>query len=76
MPAYVIEFNRKTRARRVYQFDTPREAMDLRLQLERERVDHDIEIAALTSTSLQTLKRTHSRYFTGKLMEDRATAGV
>ncbi|MED5814320.1 hypothetical protein VST63_18315 [Mycolicibacterium sp. 050232] len=66
MPGFVIEFNRRTRERRVRQFDDPSDAMRLRLQLESERVDHDIEIAALTSKSLETLQRTHSRYFSGK----------
>jgi hypothetical protein len=40
--------------------------MRYRLQLEAERVDEDVEIAALTSRSLESLQRTHSRYFTGK----------
>lgn len=66
MPGFLIEFNRRTRERRVRQFDDPGEAMRLRLQLEAERVDDDVEIAALTSKSLDTLQRTHSRYFTGK----------
>lgn len=39
--------------------------MAYRLQLERERQDQDIEIAALTSGSIDSLRRTHSRYFTG-----------
>lgn len=65
MPGFVIEFNRRTRERRVRQFDTPQEAMQCRLRLEAERTDPDIEVATLTSTSLETLQRTHSRYFTG-----------
>ncbi|MCG7607485.1 hypothetical protein BA059_10970 [Mycolicibacterium sp. (ex Dasyatis americana)] len=66
MPGFVVEFNRRTRERRVREFDDPGDAMRMRLQLESERVDGDIEIAALTSKSLETLQRTHSRYFTGK----------
>lgn len=66
MPGFVIEFNRRTRERRVRQFDDAGDAMRMRLQLESERVDADIEIAALTSKSLETLQRTHSRYFTGR----------
>ncbi|MGV9797746.1 hypothetical protein ACWDTP_06770 [Mycobacterium sp. NPDC003449] len=65
MPGFVIEFNRRTRNRRVHQFVSPREAMAYRLKLERERQDLDVEIAALTSGSIDSLRRTHSRYFTG-----------
>lgn len=66
MPGYVIEFNRRTRERRVHQFVDHREAMRYRLQLEAQREDEDVEIAALISDSLETLRRTHSRYFTGE----------
>lgn len=71
VPGFVIEFNRRTRERRVRQFATGREAMAYRLQREQERSLKDIEIAALTSSSLESLQRTHSRYFTGtNLSED------
>lgn len=66
MPGFLIEFNRRTRERRVREFVDHGEAMQLRLQLEATREDADIEIAALISPSLETLQRTHSRYFTGK----------
>ncbi len=66
MPGYVIEFNRHTGDRRVTEFVTPREAMEYRLKLESMRSDENIEIAALISDSLETLQRTHARYFTGK----------
>lgn len=66
MPGYVIEFNRATRERRVREFDTAREAMEYRLELESRRTDDNIEIAALLSKSIETLERTHSRYFTGR----------
>lgn len=65
MPAFVIEFNRRTRSRRIREFGSPREAMAYRLQLEGARQDRDVEIAALTSGSFESLQRTHSRYFTG-----------
>ncbi|WP_235681133.1 hypothetical protein [Tomitella gaofuii] len=45
---------------------TPREAIEYRLRLEQNREDSNIEIVVLTSASLETLERTHSRYFTGK----------
>lgn len=66
MPGFLIEFNRRTRERRVREFVDHTEAMQLRLQLEAARNDNDVEIAALISPSLETLRRTHSRYFTGK----------
>lgn len=65
MPNFVIEFNRKTRDRRVQEFSGAREAMEHRLELEAERTDLNLEIVALTSESLETLMMTHSRYFTG-----------
>lgn len=65
MEYYVIEFNRRTRERRVTRFSTTSDAVRFRLERERERTDLDIEIAALTTTSLAGLQRTHSRYFTG-----------
>lgn len=66
MPVFVIEFDRKTRTRRVHEFSDPRDAIDFRLQLERTRTDENLEIAALISKSRATLERTHSRYFTGE----------
>jgi hypothetical protein len=69
MAGYVIQFNRLTRERRVREFTGatgPREAMAYRLELESQRTDENVEIAALTSRSLGTLERTHSRYFTGR----------
>lgn len=39
--------------------------MAFRLRRERERNGDEVEIAALTSRYLDSLRRTHSRYFTG-----------
>lgn len=66
MPSFVIEFNRKTRDRRVTAFGGAREAMLRRLELESRRDDGNVEIVALTSDSLDALMLTHSRYFTGR----------
>lgn len=63
MPGYVIEYNRRTRANRVTKFASLHEAMKYRLALEVGRTDPDIEIAAVSSKSLETLQQTHSRYF-------------
>ena len=65
MPGFVIEFNRHTGDRRVTGFANAREAMERRLELESERTDQGVEIVALISDSLTTLRQTHSRYFTG-----------
>ncbi|MFT3660912.1 MAG: hypothetical protein QM809_05815 [Gordonia sp. (in: high G+C Gram-positive bacteria)] len=65
MQSFVIEFNRRTRERRVTEFTSAQEAMRHRLELEKSRTDLDIEIAALTASSYEGLQRTHSRYFTG-----------
>ena len=72
MPTYVIQFNRRTRQRAIRSFSTSREAMDYRLMLEGERQDSDVEIAALTSRSIESLQRTHARYFTGEDVSDAA----
>jgi hypothetical protein len=66
MPGFVIEYNRRTHTRHVTEFQSAREATEYRLELEAVRTDHDIEIAAVSSKSLETLKQTHSRYFTGE----------
>ena len=66
MAGFVIEYNRHTRARRVTEFATAREAMEYRLRLEAGRTDRNVEIAALSSKSLDTLRQTHSRYFSGE----------
>ena len=63
---FVIEFDRRTGDRHVTEVETPHLAMELRLQLEAARVDENIEIACLSSKSLETIQRTHARYFTGK----------
>jgi hypothetical protein len=65
LPGFVIEFNRRFGTRRVTTFATAREAMQYRLKLEASRDDDHIEIVALSSDSLDTLRQTHSRYFMG-----------
>ena len=40
--------------------------MEHRLALEADRTDLNIEIATVSSKSLDTLKQTHSRYFNGE----------
>jgi hypothetical protein len=76
MVGFLIEYNRRTRTRRVTEYATPREAMEQRLQLEVTRTDRDIEIAALSSKSLETLQQTHSRYFSGAIVDDDPSAAA
>jgi len=69
MPGFVIEYNRRSRDYRVTTFDGEgghREAFERRLELEADREDTNIEIVSLTSDSLDTVKKTHSRYFAGR----------
>ena len=69
MAGFVIEYNRRTRDWSVTQFlsDTGhRDALRLRLERERLRTDTDIEIVSLVSDSLETIQKTHARYFTGR----------
>lgn len=69
MTAFVIEYNRKTADRTVTQFrgaEGRRAAMRRRLELEKARTDSDVEIVSLVSDSIESLRRTHSRYFQGR----------
>lgn len=66
MPAFVIEYNRRTRERRVTEYSTPKEAMKRRLELESTQAREEIEIVALSCASLDVLEQTHSRYFAGE----------
>lgn len=69
MPGFVIEYHRPTGDRRVHAFPGEaghRAALQYRLELEDRRVDDDWEIASLNSDSIETLQKTHARYFTGR----------
>ncbi len=69
MPGYLVEYNRRSREWKVTEFpgeDGHREALLQRLELERARVDKDWEIASLNGDSLETVQKTHARYFEGR----------
>lgn len=69
MAGFVIEYNRRTQDWSVTEFPSDtghREALRLRLERERNRTDKDIEIVSLVSDSLQTIRKTHARYFVGR----------
>ncbi|AUI52907.1 hypothetical protein SAMN04489742_3662 [Arthrobacter crystallopoietes] len=66
MSGYLIQYNRRTGRSDVQEFpgaDGSRQAMRMRLRLERERLDEDVEIASINAASLESLQATHSRYF-------------
>ncbi|WP_417219420.1 hypothetical protein [Arthrobacter sp.] len=68
MSGYLIEYNRSTRDRLVTAFegkDGPQRALAERLRRERERTDGEWEIVSLNSNSVETIMKTHSRYFSG-----------
>lgn len=69
MPGFVIEYNRLSGERRVTEFPGEsghRDALIRRLELERSRSSDDWEIASLNGDSLETVKKTHARYFEGR----------
>ena len=69
MPGFLVLYNRKSRQWRVTEFlgaDGAREAFLRRLELERKRTDDDWEIASLNADSLETVQKTHARYFEGE----------
>lgn len=72
MPGFVIEYNRITGDRLVTEYSGPdghRAALLRRLELEKIRPSVEWEIISLNSDSLETVRRTHSRYFTGHVVQ-------
>ncbi|MBJ7479284.1 hypothetical protein [Rhodococcus sp. (in: high G+C Gram-positive bacteria)] len=72
MTAFLIQYNRRTAESIVTEFVGPdgrSQAMRERLALEKSRSDRDIEIVTLSGDTLDTIKRTHSRYFQGIVRE-------
>jgi len=72
MPGYLIEYNRVSRDWRVTSFTGPeghREALVRRLEIEQTRSSEDWEIVSLNSDSLETVKKTHARYFEGRELD-------
>ncbi|RAM37347.1 hypothetical protein [Arthrobacter globiformis] len=68
MPGFVIEYNRITGDHLVTEYsgaDGHRAALLRRLELEKIRPSAEWEIVSLNSDSLDTVRKTHSRYFTG-----------
>jgi hypothetical protein len=69
MPGFVVEYHRPSGDWRVTSFLGPNgseEALLRRFQLEEGDFGDEWEIASLNSNSLETVKKTHSRYFAGR----------
>ncbi|MFG1791244.1 hypothetical protein [Nocardia sp. NPDC049149] len=71
MAGFLIFYKRISGEYQVIEFDGEdghREALRERLRLESDArfADGDIEIAALSSDSLDSVRKTHSRYFNGE----------
>ena len=76
MAGFVIQYHRFSGDRIVQEFIGPngsREALTARLKLESERPNDDWEIVSLNSDSLDTIKKTHSRYFRGHAVTSMAS---
>lgn len=66
MPGFVIDYNRRTGSCKVTEFDGPDGALKAtqhRVKIEAGNQDPDREIVSIASSSLASVKRTHSRYF-------------
>lgn len=64
---FIITYKRKSGESRIAQFHDSIRAIRERLRLEAEISDPGIEIAHISAPSLESLKKSHSRYFMGKV---------
>lgn len=69
MPAFVIEYDRRTGSSKIQSFQDPAEAMRARFALMKTRSSADIEIVSITAPSLEAIRRSHSRYFRAQELE-------
>ncbi|OHO63834.1 hypothetical protein [Corynebacterium sp. HMSC036D02] len=65
MAEFVIIYKRKSGESLIEQFSDSTEALKERLRREAAIDDPDIEIAHISAPSLESLKKSHSRYFMG-----------
>ncbi len=63
MTGFLIEYHRSSGQVHVQAFPSLIAATKERLRLDRLNHDHDLEIAAVASSSEQHLRQSHSRYF-------------
>ncbi|WP_210397802.1 hypothetical protein [Corynebacterium sp. HMSC074H12] len=66
MAEFVIIYKRKSGESLIEQFSDLTQALKERLRREAAIDDFDIEIAHISAPSLESLKKSHSRYFMGK----------
>lgn len=64
MPAFLIDYNRRTGDVNLRKFPSLLEATRERRRLDRENADPEREIVAVASANEESLRHTHSRYFT------------
>ena len=63
MKSFVIEYHRKTGELRIREFQDSDLAISDRINKYRNRESSDVEVVSIQADSLETLRRTHSRYF-------------
>lgn len=71
MYSFLIKFHRRSGALDIETFEGregARKAIVRRLELEQLRDDRDLEIVAINAPSLESVKKTHARYFNSGLM--------
>lgn len=76
MAGFLIQYHRYSGDRIVTEFNGPngaRNALIERLRLEVQRPSAEWEIVSLNSDSLETIEKTHSRYFRGNSVESMAS---
>lgn len=63
MPGFVIEYHRRTGEMSLTEYAGIREATKERRRRDRLRANTDVEIVSVGAPDLETLRRSHSRYF-------------
>lgn len=66
MTSFVIEYDRVSGNLCVTPFSDPREASAERFRRNQNRASKNVEVVSVTTDSLESLKRSHSRYFLRK----------
>ena len=67
MTDFIITYKRRSGESFIKQFSDSTQALKERLRREAAIDDPDIEIAHISTPSLESLKKSHSRYFIGRV---------
>ena len=67
MTDFIITYKRRSGESFIKQFSDSTQALKERLRREAAIDDPDIEIAHISTPSLESLKKSHSRYFMGRV---------